>query len=78
MWKHAAIKILTKSLTGTISLRMALMRGHFLTLGGSRAETEHEHVYSQSYNRIGGETETEADGKKRKDEITGTNLSYFS
>ena len=68
-------KDLTKSLTGTsLSLRMALMRGHFLTLGGSAIETEHEHVYSQSYNPA---TETEADGKKRKDEITGTNLSYL-
>lgn len=68
-------KDLTKSLNGTsLSLRMALMRGHFLTLGGSAMETEHEHVYSQSYNPA---TETEADGKKREDEITGTNLSYL-
>lgn len=66
---------LDKKLSGnSVSLRLALMRGHFLTLGNSSIETEHDNVYSQSFNPA---TETAVNGTKREDEIDSTNVSYL-
>ncbi len=69
---------LDKTLSGVnMSLRLGLARGQFLTLSGSSLETEHDNVYSQSYRRALQNGETEADGDKRADDITSTNVSYL-
>ena len=69
---------LDKKLSGnSLSFRIAVLRGQYLTLGGSSVETEHDNVYSQSYNQSPDSTETEADGDIREDEITSTNVSYL-
>jgi len=69
---------LDKKLNGySLSARLAVLRGQYLTLGGSRVETEHDNVYSQSYNRAPSSSQTEADGDIREDEITGTSVSYL-
>ena len=60
-----------------ISMRLGVARGQYVTLGASRAETEHDNFYSQSYERIGGETQSESNGTKREDEISGTSFSYL-
>ena len=66
---------LDKKLSGnSLGLRLAVLRGQFLTLSGSSIETEHDNVYSQSFNPA---TQTAADGSKREDEITSTNISYL-
>ena len=69
---------LDKTLSGVnLSLRLGLARGQFLTLGASAMETEHDNVYSQSYRRAVQNSETEADGEKRADDITSSNISYL-
>lgn len=69
---------LDKTLSGVnLSLRLGLARGQFLTLSGSSLETAHDNVYSQSYRRAQQNGETEADGEKRADDITSTNMSYL-
>jgi hypothetical protein len=69
---------LDKTLSGiNLSLRLGLARGQFLTLAGSSVTTEHDNVYSQSYRRAQQNSETEADGEIRADEITSTNISYL-
>lgn len=66
---------LDKDLFGaSLTVRLGLMQGHFLTLGASYTETEHESVYSHSYDPSDG---TPADGKIREDEITGTSIDYL-
>ena len=66
---------LDKELFGaSLTMRLGLMRGHFLTLGASYIETEHASVYSHSYDPSSG---TPADGKVREDEITGTSIDYL-
>jgi hypothetical protein len=66
---------LDKELFGaSLTMRLGLMRGHFLTLGASYIETEHASVYSHSYDPASG---TPADGKVREDEITGTSIDYL-
>lgn len=66
---------LDKKLSGTsLGLRLAVLRGQFLTLSGSSVETEHDNIYSQSYDP---QSETVADGSKREDDITSTNISYL-
>ena len=66
---------LDKELFGaSLTVRLGLMRGHFLTLGASYVETEHESVYSHSYDPSSG---TSADGRVREDEISGTSIDYL-
>lgn len=57
-----------------MSVRVGLWRGHFFTLGGSVMTTEHENVYSQSYDAA---SENAAQGKIREDDITGLHVSYL-
>lgn len=66
---------LDKKLSGaSVSFRMAVLRGQFLTLGGSSIETEHDKAYSQSYDPS---SQTAASGTKREDEIESSNISYL-
>ena len=66
---------LDKKLSGSsLGLRFAVLRGQFLTLSGSSIETEHDNIYSQSFNPA---SEAAADGTQREDEITSTNISYL-
>ena len=55
----AAMLILIRKSSGNISLRLGVARGQYVTLGASRAETEHDNFYSQSYERIGGDAKRE-------------------
>lgn len=66
---------LDKKLSGAnLSLRLAVARGQFLTIGGSSVETEHDNFYSQSFNPA---SETAQNGTTREDDITGSNISYL-
>lgn len=66
---------LDKQLFGAnLTLRVGLMAGHFVTLGASYIETEHDSVYSHSYDPS---ENTPGDGKVREDEITGTSIDYL-
>ena len=40
-------------------------------------ESEHDNVYSQSYRRAQQDSETEADGDIREDDISGSTVSYL-
>lgn len=62
---------------GSLSLRVGLARGQFLTLSASAMESEHDNVYSQSYRRAQQDSETEADGDIREDDISGSTVSYL-
>ena len=69
---------LDKTVFGSsLSLRVGLVRGQFLTLSASAMESEHDNVYSQSYRRAQQDSETEADGDIREDDISGSTVSYL-
>ena len=69
---------LDKTVFGSsLSLRVGLARGQFLTLSASAMESEHDNVYSQSYRRAQQDSETEADGDIREDDISGSTVSYL-
>jgi hypothetical protein len=69
---------LDKQLMGTtLSLRLGLARGQFVTFGASAVTSEHDNVYSQSYRRAQQNGESEADGDTREDDITGSTVSYL-
>ena len=66
---------LNKELFGaSVTLRLGLMPGHFVTLGASYTQTEHQSVYSHSYDPS---DSTAVDGTVREDEITGTSIDYL-
>lgn len=66
---------LDKRVSGAnLSVRIGLWRGHFLTLGGLAMTSEHENVYSQSYDSA---SQNAALGKIREDDITGLHASYL-
>jgi len=66
---------LDKKMAGlSLSLRMGLKLGHFITVSGSYSESHYDHVYSQSYHPT---NQTPADGTKREDEMSTLGVSYL-
>lgn len=59
----------------SLSLRMAVRRGHFLNANAAYLESQNDNVYSQSFDPRQGETA--ADGDMRADEVTSFGASYI-